>query len=171
MKLREHIWELRGLRRVRRLLGRKGTAAIEFAVAAPVFLLFACMIIENGIMLFTQASLDNATRDAARLIQTGQVNANGNASTLFTNQLCTDLSSFITCASLLYNVQSASTFSSLSPVVTMDSSTFSPGSGAQDVVVQVAYNRAFFIPWVGNLVSTSDSLQMVSTVAFQNEPF
>ena len=81
--------------RLRRMAGRAGGTAIEFAIVGSVFLLFVCMILENGIILFTQASLDNATRDAARLIMIGS--AQGSNSSVFSTQLCNDLSNFIAC--------------------------------------------------------------------------
>src|SRR5438309_1837703 len=55
----------------RLLTDRRGNAMIQFALAGPIFLLLAFMILENGILLFTQATLDNATRYAARTILIG----------------------------------------------------------------------------------------------------
>ncbi len=51
----------------------KGALAIEFAFVAPLFLLLLLVIVELGLTLTTQSLLDGATRDAARLIRTGQV--------------------------------------------------------------------------------------------------
>jgi Flp pilus assembly protein TadG len=156
------------------MAGRAGGTAIEFAIVGSVFLLFVCMILENGIILFTQASLDNATRDAARLIMIGS--AQGSNSSVFSTQLCNDLSNFITCSNLAYHVQAGATFASLNPTVTtsaagaMTSTGFNGGSAGQDVLVEVGYARTYFITWIGNIVSSNDSLLLISTVAFQNEP-
>lgn len=158
------------------LTSRRGSAAVQFALAAPVFLLLLCAVIENGIILFSQSLLDEATRDAARLIQTGQVQQGGGVAA-FSAQLCTDLGSYIPCGSLQYNVQSGSSFASLNVTITTNSSGnmtntgFDPGNPQDDVAVQVGYNRSFIIPWLGNVIGTTGGTLLVSTVIFQNEPF
>jgi hypothetical protein len=50
----------------------KGSAAVEFAMVAPVFFLLLMGTTEVGIMFFAQSSLQNAVNDAARLVRTGQ---------------------------------------------------------------------------------------------------
>ena len=58
------------LRRFRR--NRRGSAAVEFALVAPLFfgLLFA--IIELAMVFFASQVLETATQDSARMIMTGQ---------------------------------------------------------------------------------------------------
>ena len=58
------------LRRFRR--NRRGSAAVEFALVAPIFfgLLFAIM--EVALMFFASQVLEKVTQDAARMIMTGQ---------------------------------------------------------------------------------------------------
>jgi Flp pilus assembly protein TadG len=146
-------------------------AAVEFAIIGSMFLLLVCMMIEVDLIMFTQSVLDNATRDAGRLIQTGQVQAAGGTATLFTNQLCSDVGTLIPCASLQYNVQSAASFSALNTTVTSSNGTmtgtgFSPGTSGQDVLVQVGYYRPTIIPWTAKYLYGSRLL--ISTVAFQN---
>ncbi|MCW3476821.1 TadE/TadG family type IV pilus assembly protein [Limobrevibacterium gyesilva] len=155
--------------------GRRGATAVEFALVFPIFMLFTGMIMENGILLFQQAMLDNATADAARLIRTGQIQLAGGAATPFTTQLCNDVGLLIPCANIQYNVRAAATFAGLSNTVTTDgngkltNTQFTPGTPGQDVLVQVAWNRPYIIPWVGNIVSSSGSSLMISTIAFRNE--
>ena len=50
----------------------KGSAAIEFAMVAPVFFLILMGTIEAGIIFFAQSALQNAVNDTARLVRTGQ---------------------------------------------------------------------------------------------------
>lgn len=52
---------------------RRGSAAIEFAMIAPVFFLFMFGIIETGVLYFAQSTLTNAIEDAARVVRTGQL--------------------------------------------------------------------------------------------------
>jgi Flp pilus assembly protein TadG len=46
---------------------RRGAAVVEFAIVAPVFLLFVFGIIEYGRMVMVQQVLTNATREGARI--------------------------------------------------------------------------------------------------------
>jgi Flp pilus assembly protein TadG len=165
----------------RRRLGRwfrcrRSTAALEFAIAAPIFVLLLGSVIENGVLLFTQAALDNATRDASRLILTGQVQQGAGAGA-FEAKVCAELGNLVPCSSLQYNVQAAGTFSALNVSVQSDSSgnmtgtQFNPGTPGQDVVVQVGYNRPYIVPLVGQYMSVNGSKLLVSTVVFQNEPY
>ena len=68
-------WQSRALRRFRRRLradGNKGSAAMEFAMVAPVFFLLLMGTIEAGVIFFAQSALQNAVNDTARLVRTGQ---------------------------------------------------------------------------------------------------
>jgi len=153
---------------------RRGAAALEFALVFPVFLVFAGMIMENGMLLVDQAFLDYATADAGRLIRIGQVQQ-GSGETAFTSQLCADVHPLISCGSLQFNVQSASNpgFGSLNATVAADSygnlatTSFTPGGPGDDVLVQVAYKRSLLFTWIS---STAMSL-VFSTSAFQNEKY
>lgn len=51
---------------------RRGSAAIEFAMVAPVFFLFLFGLIETGVVYFAKSTLTNAIDDAARQVRTGQ---------------------------------------------------------------------------------------------------
>jgi Flp pilus assembly protein TadG len=163
--------------RLRRFVrNQRGVAAIEFAIVAPVVLLLLGGVIENGVVLFTQSLLDNAARDASRLIQTGQVQQGGGLSA-FTTQLCNDVTGYIPCGSVQYYVQSGGAFSVLSVTVTNNNGTmsnsgsFDAGDPGSDVAVQVAYNRPYLIPLVGKYMAVNGSTLLVSTVIFQNEPY
>ena len=138
-----------------------------------MFILSFCFCIELGLTLFMQTALDNATRDAGRRLKTGQVTT----SSAFATALCNDLSVLMTCSSVKYNVVSGSSFSSLSTAVTTNASNqmsgtqFTPGTSGQDVVVQVGYTRAIYLPIVNSFLGRNGTLLMVSTLAFQNEPY
>ncbi len=156
------------------LRDRAGNAYVEFAIVGPLFLLLVCGVLENSLLLFAQATLDNGTRVASRLIQLGKASS----SSTFSTQLCTSVGSLIPCGSLQFRVQSSSVgFSSMSSTLTTDGSGnmqntgYSPGTTQQYVLVQVGYKRNFFIPWIGSIVSTTNSNLVVSTYAFQNEPY
>jgi Flp pilus assembly protein TadG len=157
-----------------------GVTMIEFALVGPLFLLLAFMIIETGLVLFTQSILDNATRDAARQIRIGQVQLTGDTdgTVLFKTTLCNDVGAYMTCNSLKWNVQSSSVgFSGLSTGVAADGSGnmtptgFTAGGVKAYVIVQVGYKRSYLVPWLGTIVGGPGSALLVSTVAFQTENY
>nr|WP_321985773.1 TadE/TadG family type IV pilus assembly protein [uncultured Lichenicoccus sp.] len=155
----------------RRLLGcRRGATALEFAIVGPVMLTLIFAIVEDGLMLFAQSVLDNATRDASRQIMIGNITtASG-----FQTQLCSDVTSFFDCTKLQFNVQSSAggfpaviVTSSLASV--LSTANFSSGSGGQYVFVEVAYNRPYMFPWIQKFAGAGWALMSIQ--AFQNEPF
>ncbi|NOZ40505.1 MAG: pilus assembly protein [Planctomycetes bacterium] len=52
--------------RLARRIGRRGAATVEFAIVAPVFILFVLGIVEYGRAMMVQQLLTNATREGAR---------------------------------------------------------------------------------------------------------
>src|SRR6185369_1504810 len=96
---------------------RRGVTALEFGLVGPLFIVLLCGILENGLILLTQTVLDNATRNAARMILIGST-----TSSQFSTALCNNVSSLIPCASIKFNVQSGSTFAALNPALQIDAS-------------------------------------------------
>ncbi len=158
----------KGARLLARLWRRDdAVAAVEFALLGSTFLLLVCMIFELGLILFTQAVMDNALRDASRQIMTGQITT----SSAFVTQVCNEAGTLITnCSSnLKYYVQANSQFSSITPQTTFSSNSFSAGSSTNDdILAQIAYSRSTIIPWASTYLHGTNLI--VSTVAFQNEP-
>jgi Flp pilus assembly protein TadG len=187
-----------------RIFGRiagdtKGALAIEFAFVAPLFLLLLLVIVELGLTLTTQSLLDGATRDAARLIRTGQVQSQTSPITTFQTLLCNDMKPLMSVSkcdsNVIFEVQIFSTFGSVSftPCTFNNNQTgtgtqcsFTPGSSGNIVAVRASYNRTFIVPWVGACMSGghcwtgpgshvgsngTGGITLTSTVIFQNEPF
>jgi Flp pilus assembly protein TadG len=152
-----------------------GVSGLEFAMVGPIFLLLILAVMENGLTMWTQSVLDNATRDAARLLQTGQTQGGGTA---FQTQLCNEVSGLMKCSSLKYRVQNGANFAGMTSTIPSGLTGFSSyptavtgGTAGQDSLVQVVYTRNFIVPWVGKLMSASDSEILVATAAFQVEPY
>ena len=77
---------MRLLGRIKRSLAAldaRGAAAIEFALVGSTFRMMLLAAFEFGFMLFVQSVLDNAARDAARRIRTGQAQTSSNAKNAF----------------------------------------------------------------------------------------
>jgi Flp pilus assembly protein TadG len=156
-----------------------GVTVIEFAMIGPIFLLLVLAVLENGLTLWTQSVLDNATRDAARLVQTGQAQ---NGGTSFPTQLCKEVSGLMKCSALQYRIQTGTTFAGMSSTIVTGSggtltgfttypATVTNSTAGKDTMVQVVYTRTYIIPWVGKLLSSSGSQRLVATSVFQTEPY
>ena len=166
------------LARLRRLArDTRASSTIEFAIIGPITLMLVLSVIENAMALFSQSILDNATRDAARLTLTGQAQ---NGGTSFATQLCNEISSYMKCSNVSYRIQTSTKFANLSPNIatgnpptgfTAYPGSMTGGNAGDFVLIQVVYNRSFFIPWVGKLLAASGSDQIITTAAFENEPF
>lgn len=161
-------------------LGNSGAAAIEFAIIASAFMLMLLASFEFGYMLFVQSVLDNAARDAARLVRTGQAQNSGTPQTTFQNLLCGDVSAIVGCGNIIYQSQvfndwpSAQTAMNTPPTRDVHgnlvSAGFSAGTQGQIVVVTASYNYPFATPWVGGFFANNSAFLM-STVVFMNEPY
>ena len=176
---------MRRFGRIRRWLAAldaSGAAAIEFALVGSTFMMMLLACFEFGYMLFVQSVLDNAARDAARLIRTGQVQTSTNPTSTFSTLLCNEVGSLIGCGSIVYQAQvfndwaSAQTAENTPPTRDSNgnfvSAGFSAGTQSQILVVTVTYNYPFFTPWIASLLGGStDSALLMSTVVFQNEPY
>jgi Flp pilus assembly protein TadG len=163
-------------------LGESGMATIEFGLIGMAYLMMILGALEVSYALFLQVVLDNAARDSAREIRTGQVQVASSPQTTFSTLICNDVSWLIPCSSLLYQVQAfwqwsevqtgMSTALSRNADGSLSSAGFDAGSPGEIVIVTVTYNYSFFTPWMASLLGGSyGATLLTSTVVFQNEPF
>jgi Flp pilus assembly protein TadG len=178
-------------RRRLRADGIKGSAAIEFALIAPVFFILLMGTIETGVIFFAQSTLQNAVNDTARMVRTGQTGcfttSGGNCVAMtqaqFRTQICSEASDILQdCngASLQFDVQAYSSgFSSASnssplvagnlPALTV----FNVGNACDVVLVRAFYKWPVFTPILGFfLENVAGGYHLLSTAAaFRNEPY
>jgi Flp pilus assembly protein TadG len=182
------------LRRFRR--NRGGSAAVEFALVAPVFFALLFAILETAIMFFASQVLETVTQDAARVILTGQAQSSGVSACKVSGQpapctqgsfftyVCGQLPSLFTggptCPNLYVDVESYPAFSSVIINSQIDSSNnfvnnmqYSPGGPGAIVVVRVFYQWQMFVTGLGyNISNLAGSKRLlVATAAFRNEPY
>ena len=130
----------KALRRFRR--NRRGSAAVEFALVAPVFFALLFAIIETAIVFFAGQVLETVTQDSARMIMTGQAQTGGYTQAQFKTYVCGKISVLFDCVNGIYvDVQSYPGFSSVSINDPIDAgknfvppNNYSPG-GPSDIVV------------------------------------
>lgn len=185
------VWERCKKTRARmRADADKGSAAIEFAMVAPVFFVLLLGIFEAAIMFFSQAALQNAMTDMGRMIRTGQtVCYTGSGASCaamtkdqFRTLMCAKVSPLIACdTNLQIDVQAYSSYggtnfnSPLNANGTLNTTLNNYITGnACDVVLA----RTFFTwPVVTPVLSwflvnmAGNKHLLTATTAFRNEPF
>lgn len=163
---------------------RSGSAAIEFAVVAPVLFLFLFGIIETGVLFFASASLQNATDDTARLIRTGQISGTLTESTL-KSYICNEISGLIPASSCSANLQvdlraysdfSSATYPSVTKADgTLDTTSLSVQStgSCQVVLMRSFYPWSIMTPLMAPLLENMPNGQylLASAAAFRSEPY
>jgi Flp pilus assembly protein TadG len=170
----------------------KGSAAIEFAMVAPVFFLMLMATIEAGIMFFAQSALQNGLNETARLVRTGQTacftktgtTCNPMTQAQFRTQLCTYVSTLLTnCAGsdLQFDVKAyPAGFGGASNTSPLDAgqnlpvlATFDVGKACDVVLARAYYKWPVFTPGLSYLLANmAGGLHLLSSAAaFRNEPF
>ena len=169
------------LRRFRR--NRRGSAAVEFALVAPVFFALLFAIIETAIIFFAGQVLETVTQDSARQIMTGQAQtAVYTSADDFKNKVvCPRINVLFDCQNgISVDVQSYPQFSAVSIVPPIDASktcsspnNYSPGGAGNIVVVRLFYQWPLFVTGLGyNIANCKNNMRLLTgTAAFQNEPF
>jgi len=167
------------LRRLRR--DRQGSAAVEFALVAPMFfgLLFA--IIETAMVFFAGQVLETVTQDSARTIMTGQAQTAATTQAQFKTAVCARVVALFDCTNGIYiDVQSYSQFSTVNVATPIDAgknfvppNNFNPGGPGDIVIVRLFYQWPLFVTSLGfNIADLSGSKRLLTaTAAFQNEPY
>jgi Flp pilus assembly protein TadG len=160
---------------------QRGSAAVEFALVAPLFFALLFAIIETGMVFFASQSLETAVQDSARMILTGQAQtANLTKITFKKNVVCAHVNVLFDCANGVYvDVQSYSSFSNVSisdPLTNgtfVDNTQYNPGGPGDIVVVRLFYQWPLFVTGLGyNIANVGGSKRLLSaTAAFKNEPY
>ena len=166
------------LHRFRR--NRRGTAAIEFALVAPIFFAVLFAIIELALIFFASQILETVTQDTARLIMTGQAQSASYTQAQFKNAVCAKLVTMFDCVNgVSIDVQSYTAFSSVNvadPIVAgnfVPPNNYLPGGPGDIVVVRLFYKWPLFVTGLGfNVANLSGNKRLLTaTAAFQNEPY
>jgi Flp pilus assembly protein TadG len=167
------------LRRFRR--NRRGSAAVECALVAPIFFAVLFAIFELALVFFASQILETVTQDTARLILTGQAQNSALTSQQFKSAVCGKLTVMFDCENGIYiDVRSYPEFGSISIAPPVDSSgsfvnnmKYCPGKDGDVVVVRLFYQWPVFVTGLGfNLANLGSNKRLLTaTAAFQNEPF
>jgi Flp pilus assembly protein TadG len=167
-----------------------GTAAVEFAIIGPVFLLLLFAIIETGAVLFAREVLSDGVIQASRQIRTGQAQGTQMTQSEFRQEVCDRVNHLLSCdADRLYiDVRAFTTFGGTSFPPPLDgngdidpanTNNFNMGEsgnisgGTSIVLVRGFYTWTLFTPMFSQFLSNmAGNQRLLSTsVAFKNEPF
>jgi Flp pilus assembly protein TadG len=167
------------LRRFRR--NRRGSAAVEFALVAPVFFALLFAIIETAIVFFAGQVLETVTQDSSRMIMTGQAQVAGYGKAEFKTYVCGKINVLFDCAGgISIDVQSYPGFSGVSISDPIDSGknfvppdNYNAGGPGDIVVVRLFYQWPLFVTGLGYNISnlTGSKRLLTATAAFRNEPY
>lgn len=170
--------------RWRRLgLDCRGATAIEFAIVAPIVTGLLISVLETGVFFVAQQNLQDAAVQGGRLIMTGQAQTSGFSQAQFAAAVCPNVQTLFTCANLMVDVQTASSFGSAvtsTPTLTYNSNgsvsntwAYNPGTDGQIVVVRLMYQWPLvagpFSLLLPNL--TNGTSLMMGVTAFKVEPY
>ena len=159
---------------------RRGSAAVEFALVAPIFFALLFAIIEVALMFFATQVLETVTQASARYILTGQAQSGGLTQAQFKTYVCSQIPALFTCANVQVNVQSSPSSGSVSNSPVFDANgnfigatNYCPGNAGQVVLVSLSYQWPLFVTGLGFNMSNPGTTKkwLTATAVFQNEPF
>lgn len=158
---------------------QRGSAAVEFALVAPVFFALLFAILESGIIFFAGQYLESITQDSARTILTGQAQNNGLSQSQFKTYVCNQIVALFSCSNLYVDVQSYASFqtvtinSQISGGSFVNNMQYNPGGPGDVVVVRLFYQWPQIVTGLGyNVTNLNNHTRLLSaTAAFRNEPY
>ena len=179
---RRRLCRVRRVLRARFCRDQRGSAAVEFAIIAPIFFFLMFVIAETALVFIAEQVMDNAVFETARLIRTGQVQTGGMTTAQFKSEVCSRMSVFVDCSgsNFYLDVKSYPSFGAMdiSQPIEPDDTFSEPGTfqfgQPNDIVVVRAYYQ-----WPTNTIFGTLSLKNMSNgkrligsfAAFCNEPY
>jgi Flp pilus assembly protein TadG len=162
-------------------------AAVEFAMVAPVFFLMLGVVLETGLMLFTEYVLQTSTQEAARLVRTGQAHEAKYNAARFKAELCKLAGVIIDCNNKVtvylrsddkFDTLATNTpsFMNIGPAEdgTPSASEYNCGAPKESVALIATYDWDFVIPYFMNFLGNrkgDTSRRIAGFAMFKNEPF
>ena len=160
---------------------RKGSAAVQFALVAPMFFAVLFAIIEVSMVFFATQILETGTQDTARLLLTHQAQDQSMTAEQVHDDLCSRVQVLLTCSGVYLDVRAYPANSAFTVPALFDSAgtptnnfTYQPpdAGSASVVVVRAFYKWPLFITNLGfSLANLGPDQRLISsTTAFRVEP-
>jgi Flp pilus assembly protein TadG len=164
-----------------------GVAIIEFVFIAPIVFLTLGVIIETGLMLFTEITLQDATDVAARTIRTGKAQMTGLTAADLKTAICAEIGKLVSCSKVVVYVNTDTSFAKLladvPPYINIGPTTggitvsappcYNPGSPSNPAIIVATYDwyfHSYGISFWGN-VAGNKARRLTAVTLFQNQPF
>jgi Flp pilus assembly protein TadG len=170
-----------------RLIGRfkkseQGTAVLEFAIVAPLFIALAIGALQLFVIITAQAQLQTSAETAGRQILVGAVQLSGQTQDQFKSAVCASIPALLKCSGLMVDVQVASSFASANtsaPTITYDNKgnvtntwSFQPGAPGDIVVLRLLYQWPVVpLPYLTLANQSNGTVLLMATSVFKNEAF
>ncbi|MGB6085644.1 TadE/TadG family type IV pilus assembly protein [Parvibaculum sp.] len=157
-----------------------GSVAVEFGLLAIPFFALLFALIENSVIYFSTANLDNVVADAGRLIRTGQAQSSGMTEGEFKDLICKEMVLISNCKSKLHvDVRKYSNFGNVQPPALVDkdgklvtNTVFQPGAAGEIVLVRAYFSWGVMTPSFIGLSNLEGGGRLIAaSAAFRNEPF
>jgi Flp pilus assembly protein TadG len=162
---------------------RRGATAVEFALIGPIYLALFIAILQVGIVFFAEQTLQSAAVVASRIVLTGQAQNSSTTQAQFLNAICPKIQALFTCANLMVDVQSYSSFNAANtstPTLTYDAQgnvtnqwSFATGNAGSIVIVRLIYQWPVIGGPLGFALSnlSNGTRLMMGVSAFRVEPY
>lgn len=154
---------------------RRGAAALEMALMAPVFFLFMIGLVELSLIAAAQQLLENAAFNVSRLAKTGYSATGETQVQTVTQALDNELSSFgsfININNVTLTSMSYDDFANIGA-----GGTSGMGTPGQIVVYTITYPWQLFTPLMGAIIGTWNPntnawvVNLTSQIVVRNEPY
>lgn len=160
---------------------RRGAAAVEFALIAPLFVGFLLALTQVAVVFFAKAELQEATEATARLVLTGQAANSGMTAAQFGTTLCNNMPALFQCSGLMVSLAvqpSVGEITTSPPTLTYDAHgnltttlPFNLGTYGDIMVLQVMYQLPVVAGPLFHFSNQSNGkLLLIATTVFRNEP-
>ncbi len=164
----------------------RGSVAIEFALVALPFFTLIGVILESGVVLFVESTLQASVQEAARLVRTGQAQAGAYSAADFKTKVCKTANILINCsAGVTVYMDSRTTFLALKQNLpsfldvgikvdgTDNTKSFVCGGPSATTAVVATYDWKLLMPGMGYMGNfNGNTVRRIAGFAmFQNEPF
>lgn len=152
-----------------------GSAAVEFALVAPVLFFALFSLVEIGMLAMVASGLDNAVIEASRRIRTGRDDAAASAQA-FEDQICGAMGGGLTACRqrLTVSVQKFTRFADVAAVTaSAPDGSFNKGGANDIIIVKADYRWPLMTPFVATGFDRHGPTEVTvaSRNVFKNEPF
>jgi Flp pilus assembly protein TadG len=157
-----------------------GNVMIEFALLAPVFFMLIMGLVEFVIYEYRTYALNHVVYEAARNLQTGEVQSTSDKYAAFKQEACDHAAMMIDCNAIYFDVRAFNNLKDVTyPPPEFDENgvpvnfKFEPGGAEQYSVVRASIHHEFITPFMDKLFRMGPDLPAIvnAFVIVKNEPF